>query len=955
MNTIYTVGIGNNLIKKTAEILGDISQDGDLSRIAVVFPGMRPNIYLLKYLTDIYKKVYLPPVRFSMEQFIEWTARKKSPEFFKVDIIDASYILYEIVKRLKENYIGKYTTIIDKWDKFFPWGIKLANAIDEIDIAMIQEKKIKEIEEIETMDDAITPYIRALWTSMSSIRENYHNIMKDNGFTTRGMDYQYAVEMIQKSGAEAFQNFDKLYFVGFNALNHSEEYIIRTLWQDGKAEIIWQTHIDEMRKSKKGSPYYFHRKIWKSWGMPRLVSLSPSIKQDYKKYHFYEGFNIHSQVKNVKKILSNGENYENTAVVLPKGDTLIPVVEEVVLSDKREFNITMGYPLIRTSVYTIFEFIFRAQETREKNTGFYYYKDYLSVIKHPYVRNMGKIPEKNIVQNIEDFIKERNIIFIDIQDILDKVKFTPEARSLIKKIHKIFFETFQSVDTLLSLSNAIERVLEEIFKNSPAKQYIPAVEYFSAVIEILGNIRTLEIAGRTFEKRVLFNIIRGYAKTKDVHFYGEPLRGIQIMGMLETRTLKFDRVIILDVNEGIVPGVYKYDPLLPIGLRKSLGLGDYKDRESLYAYNFFRLVNGARDVHIIYNTGEDTDNKNIRSRFVEKIIWDIEKETRDILENPEVLSFNLKISKPEILSRKKTQNIIEKLKKKKFSSSSLDTYIHCPLKFYFQSGLEFREIDEVEELPDRMGIGNIIHKTLERFYLPYKGKTIEIKDGEKKLEHILKETIENEEKYGNIDKSGTLMILFDIAKYRLKNFLKKERERIEKTPIKILGVEECYGCKSGIPYMEFRIDKETPVMIGGKIDRVDKIDEDYLIIDYKTGSTPEMPNVKKTLEEDYISVRAFMKDIIQSTQLPLYILLYTDMGKSIDYKYIDAGIYSIQKSCIERIFKKDEDSKTAFMEKFIEAAKELFNEIFNPDIPFEADASDEHYCSYCPFSTMCQK
>ena len=953
-NKIYIAGIGDNLIERVAEMLTKEQGNADLSHIGVVFPGIRPGIYLLKHLTDMYKSVYLPPVRFSMESFIEYVARIKTPESFKIDIIDADYILYRIVKELKENYISKYTKDIERWDMFFPWGIKLAGAIDEIDIAQITEEKIKETEELESLDESIIPYARALWASMSSIRKNYHNAIKEKGWTTKGMDYQYAVEWVKEQGKDAFSSFDRFYFVGFNALNKSEEFIIRTLWENGKAEMIWQSDIEKIHNARKGSPYYFHRRIWESWDMPELVSISPSISQHYEKYHFYEGFNTHSQVSKVKEILNDGKAYKNTAVVLPSRECLIPIIEEVVLSDKREFNITMGYPLTRTPIYTLFEFIFRAQESKEKNT--YYYKDYLSVMKHPYIKSMYP-PEKNTAQKIEASIGRMNKMFIDIERSLEDIRenFCPEEIAIIKKIHKIFLDPFQQVNTLFSLSNAIETALKMIFENTPAKAYNPAVEYFAAMFEILDNVRKLEISNKTFDKKVLFNIMRGYAGTKEIHFTGEPLKGIQIMGMLEARGLKFERVIVLDVNEGIVPGIYKYDPILPIGLRRVLGLSDYKDRESLYAYNFFRLVQGASDVHIIYNTGEDSYNKNIRSRFVEQLIWEIEKEKGTISEDKkEILSFNLKISQPVALSIKKTEEISEMMKTMRFSASRLDTYIKCPLKFYYQYILGLSEVEDVEEAPERSEIGKIIHTTLQRFFSEYKDKPLIIENGaDSNMLHLLKETIEGH--YGEIGQSGTLFLLYEIAKYRLKYFLQKERERIKKTPCEILELEQSYGYKGGKPGIDLNIGTSSSVIIGGRIDRADRIPDGYLIIDYKTGGVAEKPSVRNVLEETYSQPREFMKKYIKSTQLPLYILLYTNLGKDIDYKDVDAGLYTIQKASLGTLFGNDGSSKAEFMEKFVGTLKELFKEMFNTEIPFEPDAEDERYCTYCPFSAMCRK
>lgn len=953
---IYVIGIGDDLIKKTAQSLIEEHKNNDLSEIAVVFPGIRPGIYLLKYLTEMYKKSYIPPVRFSIESFITYTARKEAQDCYPIDIIDANYILYNIANGIQDSYINKYHNGFKKWDIFFPLGIKLAEAIDELDIARIEEKKVKEIEEFEKLDDSIAPDAKALWASMSNIRENYHNILKEKGWTTKGMDYQYAVKWINEKGNNAFPEFQSIYFVGFNALNKSEEFIIKNLWEVGKGKIFWQSNIDEIYNARQGTPYYFHRKIWKSWDMPELVPLSQSTEKDYDKYRFYEGFNIHSQVKKIKEILNKDDKYENTAIVLPNENALIPVIEEIVLSDNRKFNITMGYPLARTPIYTLFEFIFRAQENRDENTGFYYFRDYLSIMKHPYIKGMYP-KEKNTARKLEASINDMNIAFIDIDTMLADIRgrLEPEEIKTIEYIHNILFKGFQSINTLNALADGIENVLKEIYKNTSAKEYNPAKEYFAKMIGILDNLRNLEISGKIFEQRLLFNIFRGYVKTNQVHFTGEPLQGIQIMGMLETRGLRFDRVIVMDVNEGIVPGIYKYDPILPVGLRRILGLSDYKDRESLYAYNFFRLINGASISHIIYNTGEDLEGKNIKSRFVEQLIWEIEK-AKGILppDKKDVISFNLKFKQPRPLLIEKSEENIDIIKKIKFSPSSLDTYIKCPLRFYYQYILKLMAPEDVEESPDRKTIGNIIHQTLQRFFEDYIGKTLTIdKDAEKKMTIILMETIEGH--YGKISEDGNLLLLYEIGKYRLKNFLRAEKQRTKDMSIQIQELEEFYGGKGKKTGTVINIDSSGAVTIRGKIDRVDKIREEYLIIDYKTGSSSKPPSIKNVLEEEISSPREFMKKYIKSTQLPIYILLYTNSGKDIDYKYIDAGLYTIQDAKLNTLFSKDKEYKTEFMEKFIEALTLLFKEMFNSDIPFAPDTDDANNCKNCPFISMCKK
>jgi len=861
--------------------------------------------------------------------------------------IDLIYLLY---RAIKENVSDKYKgikKIVESMDVFLEWGSELLRAIEEIEIEWAKEK---EIENIVLYEDNIKDWAKDFLTGLSETRNNYHNILKEEGLTYRGEVYRYVSENIEE--IEHLIPYEKIIFSGFYALNSSEEKTIKYLFNNNKADIIIQTDIIENRgeEIQKTSPYYFHQEWKKKWGI-KFEKLrdepdrAPIIK-------LYQSFDIHSEVLNLNSILRNSDNIEDFAIILPLPSPLIPVLNIITSAYKTDFNITLGYPLKRTSLSNLIKYIFSLQQKKQKKDDKYQYyaTDYLNLIRHPYIKTLKINDNFHIFSNLINYLanliinKNRNELktFFTMQEIEELLrddtelirifknkKNLIEVLNTLKHIHNLFIHNFEDIKKADKSAEVLKQCLEFLHKNSLLEKHPLSNQFLGTLLSRLDEIKySIFSKSEDFKEPVnLLKLMGNYFNSIIIPFAGEPLLGTQIMGLLESRNLNFNKVVVIDVNEGIIPGVEKYDPILPQILRRDIGIPGYNEKESIYAHNFHRLISGAKEVFLIYKYGKlnETD-ENIRSRFIERIIWDKEKKGEKIeIHNPVFKVESIK-NKREFL---KDENIVNKLIENfDYHPTAIDTYIQCPLKFYYRYVLKFKEREEIEEDIERSTIGIFIHEFLKDYYKQFINKklTLDKMNFMKTLQKELRKKFRED---------GGSIILSEIIKKTLERFITYEIKKIKENDVYIRGLEENISTGIEVNGYEFRIK--------GWIDRVEEINGIYKIIDYKTGV---IKKPIKTQKLEFIQNRELIKSKIKSLQLPIYIYLYS-RDKDIDLNIIESQFSNLRNPYeMNKI-----DSSN--MDIFIDALKYILKEITNPDIPFSPDNSEDYYCKYCPYSLIC--
>ncbi|UCD15334.1 MAG: PD-(D/E)XK nuclease family protein, partial [Candidatus Omnitrophota bacterium] len=418
-----------------------------------------------------------------------------------------------------------------------------------------------------------------------------------------------------------------------------------------------------------------------------------------------------------------------------------------------------------------------------------------------------------------------------------------------------------------------------------------------------------------------------------VSFIGSPLGGVQILGLFETRTLNFDNVIVVDTNESVLPKLKVYEPLIPREVMLSLGLNRLEKEEEIQRYHFMRLLAAARKVYLIYDGSQEKE----KSRFIEELLWQKQKQQAklEVLTTPKA-SFPVNVfSKPADIV--KTAKIIEFLKEQTYSASRINTYLRCPLQFYYQYVLGLKESQDFLDDPQSSHIGDFIHSLLEETFLRFKGEKPVI--NKEFRNYFFKRTAELfEERIGRRMKSDSFLLKKIVTK-RLEKFLDNEARR---DVFRIICLEERR-------YDEIILNNENIKFIY-TVDRVDELGDGSIeIIDYKTGSASFAPKkfAKLKLMEN---TRQSIKENIKSFQLPLY---YYFIKKQYPDVEVSAQLYSIRN--LERtpfIYEQDSAHTQEIVDICMQALEAIFLELFNPAINFEPDR-EERKCKRCPFVLFC--
>ena len=939
MGETLRISFSHNLIGTLGEYLLERCDNQDFSSCCVVFPGIRPSRFLLDYLVKKINGPFLPPARFSIDQWMQYLFSLRRDERIPVGDFDLIYLLYRAIAESGIDEKSSLFKLTDSVNNYIHWGGRLLNAMEEFEI---QKAERVEVGALAEYDENFIDWARDFWRNFVLIRDKFYYLLKTNNLTYRGEVYNWTSENIEDI-SDSIQ-FDKIIFAGFYALNKSEDKMMKHIYSRGKADVVIQSDETEGEISRT-SPYYFHKKWERDWGITFKELNNKQSKKPELKIH--QCFDSHTEILTAEEILSGfKEKGIDTAIVLPDPAPLIPLISEVVQSSKNDFNITMGYPLKRTSLFTLLKYVFSLAKTKKKTKekNLYYLKDYLNLIQHPWIKTIkseqGEESFRTLVNRLEPVLvnqnreEAKNFFSLDeikkfLTEDLESEESIADALETLETVHKHSIKAFDEIKSLKEVSEKLHFLIAFLYEKTSVSNYPLNNQFVAKLFEKLEEIKNSLFSDINFpDSYDIIIFLESYLVTLRVPFFGEPLKGVQIMGMLESRNLNFEQIILLDVNEGTMPDVNKFDPLLPQGLRKLIDLPTYEEKESMYAHNFFRLISGAEKVHLIFKEGKlRSVDKNIKSRFIEKIIWEKEKQNeRKSFDNRLFIPSVEALEKKEIQKSDKT---LKKLKEMEYSPTRIDTYLRCPLQFYYRYVLSLEEFMDIEEEVEHSTIGKFTHDFLSDYYTRFINKkfTPVREDFEGKL---------TEELEKNFHEGGGQLILRDILNTTLNRFMYYEIERTEEFDIYIRGLEEgVSGVFTGKEGEAFKLQ--------GRIDRVEEIDGILKVIDYKTG-TLIMPGKIKESEFNFSRETIFNK--IKSFQLPMYVYLYSKRT-GVPAEKIQAGIINIRKP------REENTLAGGNMEIFLDALAFILEEITNPDIPFFPDP--DRYCEYCPYRLMCSE
>ncbi|WP_408038609.1 PD-(D/E)XK nuclease family protein [Tenacibaculum amylolyticum] len=888
--------------------------------VTFVLPSNRAGVFVKQALKNERVTGFLPEI-LNIEEFTE-----KVSGIRKVDSIQLLFYFYKIYKELEQKP--------DTFDVFSSWAFTVLQDFNEIDQHLVDTREV-------------FVYIRDLqrlrkWSVKGTFQET--ELMKNHfAFTERLNEYYdalYEFLVANKIGyqgcmyREAVKKLDifidkikeeKYFFIGFNALNKAEELLIKKMLDQGNTEVYWD--IDEAflySNHQAGSFVRKYKTSWKYYQQNELKLIGNWFAGSKNIQEIGAAKNI-SQMKYVGELLSKMPSHSNTALVLAD-ETLLPITLNSLPENVASINITMGYPLkdmpLTSLFLAAFQLFISQEKLQKKATNQFYYKDVVKLLKQPLIHRLLLVEEESISDTITTTIFKENYTFVTKEYL---TPFLEKTTAEIKELVESLFTSFKTIDEflqrILQLIDRLKTIVEGL-----EKEFL--FRYYTAFTQ-LQNLQ-LEF-GYFSDLKTLFQFFKQLISSENLSFQGEPLEGLQLMGMLETRLLDFENIIITSVNEGVFPANSKQTSFIPFDAKTYYGLPTYREKDAIFSYHFFRLLQRAKNVYLLYNTESDAFGGGEKSRFLTQLSILKEGITNTIV-SPKVIS-DTTITK-EV---SKNDNVLERLKElatKGISPSALTNYLYNPIAFYKSKVLKIREFDDIEEEVAFNTLGTVVHETLREMYEPFIGKFLQRTDVEamkKETDTLVKKYFSEYFRNGDIS-SGKNRLIFEVAVRFVNNFLQQETTLLkdENNQLKIIDVEKDYKAFIDIEGIDF------PIKIHGQVDRVDELNGVIRIIDYKTGLVKESDLKVANLEE--ICDFKYSKAI----QVMLYAFMYTSMEKVPEGKSIEAGIVSFKRlqsgfmklNFSEKYRGKDHDVTPERITEFIDQIKILVKEIYNPEVAF---------------------
>ncbi|WP_136482224.1 PD-(D/E)XK nuclease family protein [Cognatitamlana onchidii] len=907
------------------DVLKDLKkQNKDFSKLTFILPSKRAGLFLKHQLPHVLDQTIFSPNILSIEEFVEVVSQLKTVS--NTELLFEFYDSYLNLTRQNDQ---------DSFEVFSKWSQILLQDFNEIDRYLIPQEQIfnylHAIEDLKhwSLEEHKTDFVKkylAFWNTLPLYYKDFTHNLKQKQIGYQGLVYREAVKNLS---SYITNNPKKHYvFLGFNALNTCEEHIIQELLEHNLAQIYWD--IDKtFLKNEKHDAGLFIRKHLNNWKYFEKAPFNwPTGNYSNPKTIGVFGVpkNI-GQAKHIGSLLKTLKNQtnalQNTAVVLGDESLLIPVLNSIPKGID-SLNITMGLPLGSIPLGSLFEALFKLHKSTTKT---FYFKDVINIISNQFIRPLLNIDGIDYASQIIESIEHNNIAYLNVSRI------TQIARKCETIINLLFSNWGQSINNALKNCFQLILLIKDVLDKDKQSNLL-SLEYLFRFNELFNEVSRLNSKYKHIKDlHTLYNVYKDLLATESLDFQGEPLQGLQIMGMLESRVLDFETVIISSVNEGILPSGKSNNSFIPFDVKLEHALPTYKEKDAVYTYHFYRLLQRAKNIYILYNTEADVLTGGEKSRFITQL----ELEQIRTL-NHQIITPKIPIIEQRLSEVKKTpalhQAIID-MAKNGFSPSSLTNYIRNPMDFYYQKILKIGESNDVEETIAFNTLGTVVHNTLEEFYKPLEGTYLSlevIKQMKTKIHKRVTYYFQNEYKEGDITK-GKNLIIYEIAKRYVANFLDFEEKSIKSgNDIKILAIEADNQIKLNISNLNY------PIALKGKIDRVDEVNGITRIIDYKTGSvSPGQVEIVNwgELTSDY-------KKYSKSFQVLSYAYMMYKSGQIslpieagiISFKSLNSGFIKFSKKDSPRSRTKHTMITQDTLEAFEEELKNLISDICNPEINF---------------------
>ncbi|PTN09778.1 PD-(D/E)XK nuclease family protein [Mangrovibacterium marinum] len=942
-------------LKQVARFLYETHGE-QINRISVVFPSRRSSVFFNAYLNELVRKTVLGPEVITINDLVS-----KFSGLQISDHISQILLLHQIYKQ--------ETGHEEELDDFFFWGEILLNDFNDIDKYLLNPddlfQNISDLKEIESRFEYMTAEQRKIieqfwgtlgkgggsanrtkfmqiWNKLAAVYHRFKEALTKDDRAFTGMLYRDLIEQWTAKNAEALKS-ERYCFVGFNALNAAEEKLFRKFKELEIGDFFWDYDPVFVRDVQHEAGLFIRRNLL-VFPPPEGFHLDAGeLSQPKITIVSVPGQVAQTQVLNHPEFagsLMKDPRFDDTALVLSDEGLLVPMVSSAG-AQYHKINITMGYPIQNTPVFSFINQLIDLQKNYRLYDGAdaFYYKPVIALLSH---QLLADATTKEIVRAIH----AENKVYVRTSDLAEndllKLIFTRLTRWQDCAAYLLNVVKMQAV----RLGSSREDEAEPALENEYLYQAYLAIQRLT---ETLEQFHPAKISMSLF-----YRILQQYLQRISIPFEGEPLSGLQVMGVLETRNLDFKRLFMFSVNEGRLPNTSTTHSFIPYNLRKAFGLPAYEEQDAMYAYYFYRLAHRAEELVLVYDTSGDGMGSGEMSRYLFQLLYDSALEPRLTQ-----LNFDFKSTESAPISipstAKHRELLLSRYADRRLSPSALNVFLDCRLKFYFKYIAGIHESDELLEDVDPRLFGNLFHYASEMLYKPFAGREMTnehivalLKNDaviRKAIYDAFKREYYKDSSLKDVKITGKNILIAENLKTYLTRMLENDQAF---APFQVVALEG--NCEADFE-LEVEGQKRT-IKLGGIVDRIDRTKEGLRIIDYKTGRSL----VLKFNQFDDLYKREADNRPKEILQTLVYSEIYRRMHGVAD---ILPSIYKIDS------FFGDEFDPAIKMQgqtvnyssiaaPFAESLNELLSEIFSPETSFD-QTSKKRKCENCPYNTICRR
>lgn len=940
------------------ELARKVSTEPQFEQLTFIFPNRRAALYFRKHLSEVITKPVFAPHLITIEDFIASFSVYQVPD--KLELVHRLHGIYnEVIGSQKENF-----------DKFYFWGEMLLRDFNEIDKYLVNAEQLfrdlRNQKELDSSFDYLTEdqkrflldfwnefdehitenkqQFLSMWGKLFTLYTTYRQQLQAQQLAYEGLVHREVAENINTLAGNKYVP-TRLRFVGFNALTKAEEKILCHFVDKG-SQMIWD-----------GDEYYINNETQEAGEFFREYQRHETLKQTFT-HNFPSNFRSSKSIKVLgaaqpigqakllgqilQQELENGLVPEDTLIVLPDEKLLMPVLFGLPKSIDK-LNVTMGFALGNTSFFNLVELLVELQIGKRKE--YYNHRQVLALMVHPYVI----AADAGLANSRRKEIQKSNWVQIP-QNYLASV--SPLHRIIFGNMDMGLLPYLQSV---LREVGSLESILD--LDREFAFQFI---KLLNRIQDIMG-VQTQEADRKEFVKslRSFLRLLRQLARAEKIPFSGEPLKGLQIMGVLETRNLDYKNVFVLSLNEGAFPSFGGKGSYVPFNIRKAYALPTTEHQDAMYAYLFYRMLQRAENVFLFYNTETDQLGQGEKSRYLQQLIFESGLQLQShVLHNP----LKPLVVDPIVIQKtEEVQQAIMKLNEgntyfKGISPSALATYLDCRLQFYFKHVLRIREPNEVEDELGARELGNFLHQVMEKFYKNLaqrkRNKSVEVgdfADAKKVVEKLIDDAFAatfNMEPGKKVEYEGQSVVIQQLVRNFAIRILENDQHM---APFTMEAIEQ-----DGLLHRMKIGHAPGYAVLGGKIDRVDRKENVVRIVDYKTGGDKlDFESVASLFDRtgkkrQKAVFQTLLYGFLYQTNFPLKAddqMITGIMNRELLFGGIAFGL-TINKRPVYNVL--------PLMEEFKLHLTALLEEIFNPEVTFD-QTTETATCKFCPYKGICYR